>query len=140
MNWKKTMASTALSAALFMSVSVSAFAHDGWSQTKSPIIAPGEVSYVELLLGNHSNGHKSYRIAGQWSPDSSFLLGIGAGRLHHNGRRRQHVQECRIGEPDVAQRQIVRGRQRYPDRGAGTSLARVLPTCQYRSGGDSPVV
>ncbi|TNJ62257.1 DUF4198 domain-containing protein [Paenibacillus hemerocallicola] len=74
MNWKKTMASTALSAALFMSVSVSAFAHDGWSQTKSPIIAPGEVSYVELLLGNHSNGHKSYRIAGQWSPDSSKVF------------------------------------------------------------------
>lgn len=71
MNWKQTIASTALSAVLLLSVSAPAFAHDGWSQTKSPIIAPGEVSYVELLLGNHSNGHKSYRIAGQWSPDSS---------------------------------------------------------------------
>jgi uncharacterized GH25 family protein len=74
MNWKKTMLSTALSASLLLSVSVPVFAHDGWSQTKAPIIAPGEVSYIELLLGNHSNEHKSYRIAGQWSPDSSKVF------------------------------------------------------------------
>lgn len=67
---KKT-AVQALVLATTLVFSVPALAHDGWSQTNAPIIAQGEVSYVELLLGNHSNGHKSYRIAGQWSTDSS---------------------------------------------------------------------
>jgi len=68
---KKNIAATALAAVLTLGLSAAAFAHDGWSQTNAPIIAQGEVSYVELLLGNHSNEHKSYRIAGQWSPDTS---------------------------------------------------------------------
>lgn len=57
-------------------LAIPVFAHDGWSQTNSPIIAPGEVSYVDLYLGNHSNGHKSYRIAGQWSLDTSKVYVI----------------------------------------------------------------
>ncbi len=57
--------------ALSISLSLPAFAHDGWSQTNTPIIASGEVSYVELLLGNHTNEHKSYRIDGKWSTQTS---------------------------------------------------------------------
>lgn len=67
----KKMAVIALTAAITFSMAAHAFAHDGWSQTNAPIMAQGEVSYVELLFGNHSNEHKSYRIAGQWSPDTS---------------------------------------------------------------------
>jgi uncharacterized GH25 family protein len=68
---KKKIVAIALSSVLLVSLSTNAFAHDGWSQTNSPIIAPGEVSYVDLLFGNHSNEHKSYRISGQWSKDTS---------------------------------------------------------------------
>jgi uncharacterized GH25 family protein len=68
---KKKIAAAALAAVLTLGLSASALAHDGWSQTNAPIIAQGEVSYVDLLFGNHSNGHKSYRIAGQWSTDTS---------------------------------------------------------------------
>lgn len=75
--FKKKFAATVLLAVLLtFSVSSSVFAHDGWSQTNAPIIAQGEVSYVDLLLGNHSNEHKSYRIAGQWSTDSSKVYVI----------------------------------------------------------------
>jgi uncharacterized GH25 family protein len=57
--------------ALTLTMAMPALAHDGWSQTNTPIIAPGEVSYVELLFGNHSNHHASYRIEGRWSTDST---------------------------------------------------------------------
>lgn len=57
--------------ALTLSLSIPVFAHDGWSQTNTPIVSSGEVSYVELLLGNHSNEHKSYRIEGKWSTQTS---------------------------------------------------------------------
>ncbi|USG63941.1 DUF4198 domain-containing protein [Brevibacillus ruminantium] len=57
--------------ALACLLAVPASAHDGWSQTNMPIISSGEVSYVELLLGNHSNNHASYRIDGTWSKDTT---------------------------------------------------------------------
>src|SRR5690554_774720 len=68
---KKRISIVILTLIMTISLALPAFAHDGWSQTNSPIIAQGEVSYIDLLLGNHSNEHKSYRIAGQWSTDSS---------------------------------------------------------------------
>ncbi|QQE73176.1 DUF4198 domain-containing protein [Brevibacillus composti] len=64
----------ALALACLLALPVSA--HDGWSQTHSPIIAAGEVSYVELLLGNHSNHHASYRIEGRWSTDTTKVYVI----------------------------------------------------------------
>ncbi|WP_134685448.1 DUF4198 domain-containing protein [Brevibacillus migulae] len=70
----KKMASLLTAASLSLALSVPAFAHDGWSQTNAPIIASGEVSYVELLLGNHSNHHASYRIEGKWSTDTSKVF------------------------------------------------------------------
>lgn len=69
--WKKRLTLSALAVMLTAGLSATAHAHDGWSQTNAPIIAQGEVAYVDLLFGNHSNEHRSYRIAGQWSPDSS---------------------------------------------------------------------
>ncbi|CAM5793986.1 MULTISPECIES: DUF4198 domain-containing protein [Brevibacillus] len=57
--------------ALACLLAVPASAHDGWSQTNTPIVSAGEVSYVELLFGNHSNHHGSYRIEGKWSTDST---------------------------------------------------------------------
>ncbi|WP_082393794.1 DUF4198 domain-containing protein [Bacillus sp. JCM 19034] len=60
-----------LFAVLFTQTTV---AHDGWSQTNSPIIEAGEVSYVELLFGNHSNDHASYRIDGTWNSDNSSVF------------------------------------------------------------------
>ncbi len=67
MTMKKKLLTLTLAGALMASVATTALAHDGWSQTNAPIIAAGEVSYVELLMGNHSNHHASYRIDGKWS-------------------------------------------------------------------------
>lgn len=63
--------SFAVSSVLLLALAVPVGAHDGWSQTNAPIVSSGEVSYVELLFGNHSNHHASYRIEGRWSIDST---------------------------------------------------------------------
>ncbi|OPA76119.1 cobalt ABC transporter substrate-bindng protein [Paenibacillus selenitireducens] len=68
---KKKFAALAMSTLLLAAFAVPASAHDGWSQTNSPVVASGEVSYVDLMLGNHSNEHASYRIAGKWSTDTT---------------------------------------------------------------------
>ncbi len=49
---------------MFSAVPVSA--HMGWTQTNSPITAIGESAYVELLVGNHTNEHRSYRVDANW--------------------------------------------------------------------------
>lgn len=74
MTFFKKVASAALAAALTLAAAVPVFAHDGWSQTSAPIVAQGQVSYVELLYGNHSNEHKSYRIDGQWGSTSKVFV------------------------------------------------------------------
>ncbi len=48
-------------------------AHDGWIQTNSPIVARGETVYVDMLFGNHSQEHRSYRIDGQWPSAAIFV-------------------------------------------------------------------
>ncbi|RKL67034.1 cobalt ABC transporter substrate-bindng protein [Salipaludibacillus neizhouensis] len=46
-------------------------AHDGWTQTNATIVEPEENIYIELLFGNHSNDHGSYRIEGNWNEDNT---------------------------------------------------------------------
>ena len=41
-------------------------AHDGWVEVTPTIIEKGQVANIALVQGNHSNEHKSYRIAGKW--------------------------------------------------------------------------
>ncbi|MGJ9381862.1 DUF4198 domain-containing protein [Salipaludibacillus sp. CF4.18] len=50
---------------LFM-VATSVSAHNGWSQTNTPIVEIGQKSYIELLFGNHSGEHTSYRLDRNW--------------------------------------------------------------------------
>ncbi|MCA0756119.1 DUF4198 domain-containing protein [Paenibacillus sp. N4] len=71
MTFRKKTAGFALAAALMLGAAVPVSAHDGWTQVNSPIVAQGQVSYVELMYGNHSNEHKSYRLEGQWGTDTS---------------------------------------------------------------------
>jgi uncharacterized GH25 family protein len=58
----------------------SVFAHDGWTQTSAPIVETGEVAFVDILMGNHSNEHRSYRIDGQFSTNSNVFVTTPAGQ------------------------------------------------------------
>jgi hypothetical protein len=43
-----------------------ALAHDGWIEISPAIVEKGQPVTIALMQGNHSNEHKSYRLAGKW--------------------------------------------------------------------------
>ena len=54
-----------------------ASAHDTWVQTNTPIVRPGDAIYISLLLGNHGNDHRDFKIAGKPSLGGSTVEVIG---------------------------------------------------------------
>jgi uncharacterized GH25 family protein len=52
-----------------------AFAHDGWIEVPA-IVEKGQPVTIALMLGNHTNEHKSYRLAGKWNPKFTKLMVI----------------------------------------------------------------
>src|SRR5689334_8880917 len=51
---------TALSFAL---AAASALAHDTWVQTNTNVIRSNDSVYVDLMLGNHGNDHRDFKLA-----------------------------------------------------------------------------
>ena len=47
---------------------IPAWAHDGWIEIHPAVAEQGQPVSVFLFFGNHSNEHKSYRLAGKWDP------------------------------------------------------------------------
>jgi uncharacterized GH25 family protein len=40
-------------------------AHDTWLQTNTNVVRTGDVVHVDLLLGNHGNDHRDFKLAGK---------------------------------------------------------------------------
>lgn len=40
-------------------------AHDTWVQATPAVVRPGDVVHVDVVLGNHGNGHRDFKIAGK---------------------------------------------------------------------------
>ncbi|MGH7887958.1 MAG: DUF4198 domain-containing protein [Candidatus Binatia bacterium] len=51
-------------------------AHDGWVEITPAIVEKNQTAIIALIQGNHSNEHKSYRIAGKWDPRFATLAVI----------------------------------------------------------------
>lgn len=49
----------------FVLMIATTYAHDTWLQTPSSIVRVGEPAHVDLLLGNHGNEHRDFKIAGK---------------------------------------------------------------------------
>lgn len=50
-----------------------AWAHDTWVQTNTNVVRVGDVVHVDLLMGNHGNNHRDFKIAGKASiADGAF--------------------------------------------------------------------
>ena len=49
-------------------------AHDGWVEITPSIVETGQVATIALMHGNHSNEHRSYRIAGKWDQKFTKLV------------------------------------------------------------------
>jgi len=50
-----------------------AASHDGWVEVSPAIVENGQVVTIALIQGNHSNEHRSYRIAGKWDQKYTTL-------------------------------------------------------------------
>ena len=61
-----------ISAALISPRSV--HGHDGWVEISPTIVEKNQTATIALIQGNHSNAHKSYRIAGKWDQKYTTLV------------------------------------------------------------------
>lgn len=61
-------------ALLSLVTTVQVWAHDGWVEPSPFLVEKGQPVSLMLMLGNHSNEHRSYRIAGKWDPQHTKLL------------------------------------------------------------------
>ena len=61
-----------ISAALILPRSV--YSHDGWVEISPSIVEKNQSATIALIQGNHSNEHKSYRIAGKWDQKYTTLV------------------------------------------------------------------
>ena len=44
-------------------------AHDTWVQTNTNLIRTGDAVHIDLMLGNHGNDHRDFKLAGKFSPE-----------------------------------------------------------------------
>jgi uncharacterized GH25 family protein len=74
---KKCMA---LAAVLILAAT--ALAHDSWVQTNANVVRAGDTVHIDLLLGNHGNDHRDFKIASKLDLAGSTLQVIAS-----NGKR-----------------------------------------------------
>ena len=60
--------------ALFFFCPQTASSHDGWVEVSPTIVEKGQPATIALIQGNHSNEHRSYRIAGKWDQKYTTLV------------------------------------------------------------------
>jgi uncharacterized GH25 family protein len=49
-------------------------AHDSWVQTNSNVVRVGDNVHIDLMLGNHGNDHRDFKLAGKVDLASSTLV------------------------------------------------------------------
>jgi len=60
-----------------------AFAHDTWVQTNTNIVRVGDAVHVDLMLGNHGNDHRDFKLAGKVEPAAITLAVVAPdGKTH----------------------------------------------------------
>ncbi|WP_165226960.1 DUF4198 domain-containing protein [Aquisphaera insulae] len=52
---------------ILISIPATARAHDAWIQSNASIVRVGDAVHLDLMLGNHGNEHRDYRLAGKTS-------------------------------------------------------------------------
>lgn len=62
--------------AIMLIVTVSAAAHDTWVQSNVAVVRTGNHAQVDLMLGNHGNQHRDFKLAGKPDIAASTLVAI----------------------------------------------------------------
>jgi uncharacterized GH25 family protein len=55
---------------LSLLISTAAGAHDTWVQTNTNIVRAGDAVHIDLMLGNHGNDHRDFKLASKFDPSS----------------------------------------------------------------------
>ncbi len=63
----------ALASAMTLCCVAVASAHDLWVQTNTPVVRVGDSVIVDVMLGNHGNEHRDFKLAGKADPASITL-------------------------------------------------------------------
>jgi len=62
-----------ISLASLLLIASAAVAHDTWVQTNVNLVRAGDVVDIDLMLGNHGNAHRDFKIAGKVDPKTVTL-------------------------------------------------------------------
>ena len=112
--WTTTVAVAVLAA--------TAAAHDTWVQTNTNLIRTGDAVHIDLMLGNHGNDHRDFKLASKLAPEQIQSF---------DGDRpgRQEVRpEARPGRPGLrTEGRLLLGQVR-PGEGRGCTSPRRLRT------------
>lgn len=60
-------------AATWLCLSIAAHAHDTWVQTNINVVRMGDVVHIDLMLGNHGNEHRDFKLASKVDAGASTL-------------------------------------------------------------------
>lgn len=63
-----------------------ALAHDTWVQTNTNVVRVGDAVHVDLLLGNHGNNHRDFKVAGKAKLDGNTIEVIAPDGTRHDLR------------------------------------------------------
>jgi uncharacterized GH25 family protein len=61
----------ALAAGLLLAAA--ADAHDTWVQTNTNLVRTGDAVHIDLMLGNHGNDHRDFKLASKFDPSAGTL-------------------------------------------------------------------
>jgi uncharacterized GH25 family protein len=62
-----------LAVAAILLLPVASLAHDTWVQTNTAVVRVGDVVHVDLMLGDHGNQHRDFKLASKVEPGPSTL-------------------------------------------------------------------
>jgi uncharacterized GH25 family protein len=66
-----------LAVAWTLLLAAGACAHDTWVQTNTNIVRTGDAVHIDLMLGNHGNDHRDFKLAGKPDLAASTLVVVG---------------------------------------------------------------
>src|SRR5258705_600180 len=61
-----------------------AAAHDTWVQTNSHLVRTGDAVYIDLMLGNHGNDHRDFKLASKVDPAVASVAVIAPSGRHYD--------------------------------------------------------
>src|SRR4051812_30763024 len=62
---------------LVLMAPTSVLAHDTWVQTNTNVVRDGDAVHIDLMLGNHGNEHRDFKLAGKLSLEGATLEVLG---------------------------------------------------------------